>query len=149
MTYMTAAGSALAIGATAPTTFDAAGYAALTLTEIGGPESIGTIGTTFAEVPWQPLKGPKDTLKGSQDNNALTPNLGLDRADAGQILLRTASNDKTQKLYPFKYTYPNGDKEFFMGRVFGMPSDVGNADSVITAKPTVRIISDVVFVAAT
>ncbi len=149
MPYMTAAGSTLAIGATAPTTLDAAGFAALTLTEIGGTESIGTSGTTFKEVPFQPLKGPMDTLKGSADNNALTPSIAIDRLDAGQILLRTASNDRTQKLYPHKLTYPNGDKEYFMGRVFGMPSDIGNADTVIMAKPSIRMITDPVFVAAT
>ncbi|WP_416463190.1 hypothetical protein [Sphingomonas sp. VDB2] len=148
MTAQTAAGSTIAIGATPPATFDAAGYAALTLTEVGGVDKIGTISPTFAKVEFQPLKGAKDKLKGSYDSGSLSPSMALDMLDAGQILMQTAAADKTQKLYPFKVTLQDGAKRYFMGRVFGMPETIDSSDTVVMANPTVEICSDVVKVAA-
>jgi hypothetical protein len=144
----TAAGSALAISANAPATEDAAGYGALTLTEIGGIEQIGTIGASFNKVEFQPLKGPKDKHKGSADYGSLQPSMAHDDDDAGQTLLRTAADDETSKLYSFMATYPTGEKRYFQGRVFGAPENVGNADSIVMANPTIEICTKVVKVAA-
>jgi hypothetical protein len=144
----TAAGSALAISAALPATEDAAGYAALTWTEIGGIEQIGGIGPTFNKTEFVPLKGDKDKHKGSVDHGALQPSLAHDDEDAGQTLLRTASDDRTSKLYSFMATYPTGEKRYSQGRVFGYPENVGNADSVIMANPTIELCRKVVRVPA-
>jgi hypothetical protein len=144
----TAAGSALAISATAPTTEDATGYGALVATEIGGIEQIGTIGATFNKTEFQPLKGPKDKHKGSADYGSLQPSMAHDEDDAGQVLLRTAADDETSKLYYFVATYPTGEKRGFGGRVFGYPENVGNADSIIMANPTIEICTKVVKIPA-
>ena len=144
MTSTTSAGSTLAITATAPATFDAAGYGAATFTEVGGIDKIGGIGAVFAKVEFQPLKGPKDKHKGSRDNGSLAPSMALDEEDAGQILMRTASDDGTSKIYYFEVTYPTGAKRWFGGRVFGMPEVVDGADTIIMATPTVEIITDIV-----
>lgn len=101
----TAANSTLAISAAAPATKDAAGYAALTYTEIGGIDKIGPIGASFAKVEFQPLKGPKDKHKGSYDSGSLNPSMAYDPDDAGQALLRTAGAEKTSKLYSFVATF--------------------------------------------
>lgn len=143
----TAAGTALAISAATPATFDAAGYGALTYTEIGNIEKIGAIGASFAKVEFTPLKGPKKKFKGSVDYGSLQPSLAHDEADAGQTLLRTAANDLVT-LYSFKVTYPDGAKRFFQGRVFGYPETTDGADTVIMATPTVEIDTVVVKVAA-
>jgi len=135
----TAAGSALAISAAAPATQDATGFAALSFTEIGGIEKIGTIGAVFAKVEFQPLKGPKDKHKGSVDYGSLAPSLAVDDADAGQTLFRAASADGTSKLYSFLVTLPTGAKRYFQGRVFGFPETVDGADSIVMAAPTVEI----------
>lgn len=144
----TAAGSTLAISAGNPATDDAAGYAALTYTEIGQIDKIGALGATFAKVDFQPLKGPKQKHKGSADYGSLAPSMAYDAADAGQNLMRTASDDATSKLYAFLVTYPNNEKRYFQGRVFGYPETVDGADSVITAAPTVEISTKIVKVAA-
>jgi hypothetical protein len=144
----TAAGSTLAISAATPATFDAAGYGALTFTEVGGVEKIGGLGATFAKVEFQPLKGPKDKHKGSPDYGSLQPSMALDDADAGQTLMRTAADDATSTLYSFKVTYSDGSKRFFQGRVFGFPENVDGADSIIMAAPTVEITTKIVKVAA-
>lgn len=144
----TAAGTKFAITATAPATFDAAGYGAATFTVVGGIDKIGGLGAVFAKVEFQPLDGPKDKHKGSRDNGSLTPSMALDEEDAGQTLMRTASDDKTSKIYYFSVTYPSGAKRYFGGRVFGMPETVDGADTIVMANPTVEIITDIVRVAA-
>ncbi|TCD04277.1 hypothetical protein EYB45_08495 [Erythrobacteraceae bacterium CFH 75059] len=148
MALSTAAGSALAISVAAPATQDAAGYAALTFTEIGLIDKIGAIGGTFAEVEFQPLKGPKITLKGSRDNGTLNPSYAVDSNDAGQALMRTAANDPTSKFYSFMITRPDGEKVYFGGIVFGAPETIDTADTVTTANPTVKVCTNYVRVPA-
>ncbi len=148
MTSQTAAGSTLAISAAAPATNDAAGFTALTFTDIGNVEKIGTIGTTFAKVEFQPLKGGKQKYKGSPDYGALQPSVALDSADAGQSLMQTSADDESQKLYSFRATYQDGAKRFFQGRTFGMPETVDGADSMLMAAPTIEICTKPVKVAA-
>ena len=146
MPSTTAAGSAIAISAAAPATPDAAGYAALSFTEIGQVEKIGAIGAVYAKVEFQPLKGPKQKHKGSKDNGSLAPSLAHDSTDAGQTLLRTAADSNS--LYSFMVTYADGAKRYFQGRVFGYPENTDGADTILMANPTVEINSDIVKVAA-
>lgn len=135
----TAAGSTLAISATAPATNDAAGHAALTHVEIGGPDKLGTFGSTFAKVEWKPLKGATDKHKGSVDYGALQPTIAVDDEDAGQVLLRTAAEDSTSKLYYFKVTLSDGGIRYFAGRVFGSAETVDGVDSILTWAPVIEI----------
>lgn len=139
MASTTAAGTAIGISAAAPATFDATGYAALTYTEIGGAEQIGAIGATTNKVEFQPLKGPKEKHKGSTDYGSLQPAIAHNETDAGQTLLRTAANPSNNALYSFMVTYPDGAKRYFQARVFGYAENVGNADSIIMANPTIEI----------
>ncbi|PTQ12959.1 hypothetical protein CLG96_02110 [Sphingomonas oleivorans] len=144
MASTTAAGTTIAISAAAPATQDSTGYAALTYTEIGGIEQIGTIGATTNKVEFQPLNGPKEKHKGSTDYGSLQPALAHSDTDAGQTLLRTAADPANNALYSFKVTYPGGEKRYFQGRVFGYPENVGGADSIIMANPTIEINTKVV-----
>lgn len=143
----TAAGSTLAISAAAPATQDAAGYAALTYTTVGGVEKLGTIGASFAKVEFQPLNGPKEKLKGSADYGSLQPSMAHNETDAGQILLRTAADDVANALYSVKVTYQDGSKRYFQGRVFGYPENTDGADTVLMGNPTIEVCTKVVRVA--
>ena len=144
MGLQTGAGSAIAISVAAPVTQDVAGYAALTYTEGGNCEKIGTIGATFAKTEFQPLKGAKQTLKGSADYGSLQPSFALDEEDAGQTLFKTAADDETNTLYSVRVTYQSGAKRYFQGRVFGWPETIDGADPVMMATPTVEICTKVV-----
>jgi hypothetical protein len=134
----TAAGSKLAISAALPATEDAAGYAALTYTAIGGIEKLGPIGPVAAKVEFQPLDGPKEKHKGSVDYGSINPPIAIDEADAGQTLLRTAAAPGNNALYSFKVTYPSGSVRYSQGRVFGFPETVDGADTVLMANPTIE-----------
>lgn len=144
----TAAGTTIAIGAAAPATQDDAGYTALTLIVIGGVEQIGAIGAVTNKVEFQPLNGPKEKHKGSTDFGSLSPSIAHDDLDAGQILLRTASEPTNNALYPICVTLPTGAKRYSMGRVFGYPETIGNADSIVMANPTIELNTKIVKVAA-
>jgi hypothetical protein len=148
MTSMTSAGSTLAISVAKPATNDAAGYAALSFTEIGQVEKIGSFGASFAKVDFQPLKGTKQKYKGSKDNGAIQPSLALDSADAGQAILQTSADDESQKLYSFRVTYQDGSKRYFGGRTFGMPETADGADTMLMATPAIEICTDIVKVPA-
>ena len=148
MTAQTAAGSTLAISVATPATQDAAGYAALTYTEVGGVDKIGAFGASFAKVEFQPLKGAKQKYKGSADYGAVQPSYAIDSADAGQGLMQTAADDETQKLYSFCVTRQDGAKRYFGGRNFGSPEGGDGADSMVMATPTVEICTKIVKVAA-
>ena len=135
----TGAGSSIAITVATPATQDLAGFTALTFTEAGNCEKIGTIGATFAKTEFQPLKGPKQKLKGSADYGSLQPSFALDDGDAGQTLFRTAADDESNTLYSFRVTYQSGAKRYFQGRVFSWPETIDGADPVMMATPTVEI----------
>ena len=119
MGSQTAAGSTLAISAATPASQDAAGFTALTFTEVGQLEKIGTFGANFAKIDFQPLKGPKQKYKGSADYGALQPSYAIDSSDAGQTLRQTSADDESQKLYSFKVTLQDGTKSFFQVLNFG------------------------------
>lgn len=140
----TGAGSSIAISVAAPATQDVAGYTALSFTEAANCEKIGTIGATFAKTEFQPLKGPKQKLKGSADYGSLQPSFGLDEGDAGQTLFRTAADDETNTLYSVRVTYQSGARRFFQSRVFGWPETIDGADPVLMAMPTVEICTKIV-----
>ncbi len=143
MGTMTSAGTKLAISAAAPATQTAAGYQALTFTEIGKVESIGAFGAVTEEINFQPLRGPRESHKGGTNYGSLSPSIAHDDDDAGQELLRTASEDATD-LYSFEVTFPSGAKRYFQGRVFGYPENVGAANAMLMANPTVGISTAVV-----
>ena len=144
----TAAGSELAISAAQPATEDAAGYAALTYTDVAYVSNLGDIGASYNKVEFQPLNGPKLKLKGSRDEGMVNPTIALDGEDAGQTLLRTAAEDSTNTYYSFKITLADGAVRYFQGTVFGMPESIGTADDVITASPTIEANTAIVRVAA-
>ncbi|KQO57671.1 hypothetical protein [Sphingomonas sp. Leaf257] len=139
MTSQTAAGTMLAISAGTPGTQDKAGFAALSYLVIGQVEKLGTFGTSFAKVEFQPMKGAKQKYKGSPDYGALSPTIALDSADAGQTLLQTSGDDESQKLYSFAVTYQDGAMRYFQGRTFGMPETADGADTMLTAAPAIEI----------
>lgn len=134
----TAAGSTLAISAALPATQDVAGFAALSFTEIGGIDKIGTFGATPSKVTFQPLKGSAQKYKGPVDNGALGPSMAHDDADAGQTLLRVAADEQLAQ-YSFRVTYPDGSKRYFLGRVFGYQEAVEGAENMLMGSTTVEI----------
>lgn len=144
---MTAAGSKLAISVALPAAQTEAGFTALTFTNIGLIDKIGPMGATYGETKFQPLDGPEITIKGGAKYGALNPSYAVDSADAGQALMITASEDQIAD-YSFRVTRPDGSLRYFLGKVFGVPEDIGTAETVIMANPVVAINTKPIFVEA-
>jgi hypothetical protein len=135
---MTAAGSLLAISAALPATPNEAGFAALTFTNIGMVDKIGPMGATYGQTTFQPLVGPEITIKGGAKYGVINPSYAVDSEDAGQALMKTASDDQIAN-FSFRLTRPDGAIKYWEGKVFGVPEDIGTAEAVIMANPVVAI----------
>lgn len=138
MTVATSAGTTLKVSASAPATFDAAGYAALSYTTVGEITDLGEFGREYALVTHNPVgsRGTKK-FKGSYNEGTMNLQLGLDTDDAGQIVMKTASG--SDSLYSFTVTTQNGDKYYFQAMVMSWKVGVGSVDSITTAAATLEL----------
>ena len=143
----TSAGTTLGISAVLPATYNAAGFALLSFTDIGEITDMGEFGREYALVTHNPL-GDRRTVKrkGSYNDGALTMSLGRVPSDAGQTLLRTACNDDDS--YAFVVTLQDGTKQYFSGQVMSYTTSVGSVDQITGASVMVEIDNDIIEVAA-
>lgn len=138
MTVRTSAGTTIGISASAPATFNAAGYDALTFTAIGEVTDLGEFGRQYALVTHNPV-GNRGTVKkkGSFNEGTMTLGLGLDTDDAGQILAKSASASDAD--YYFKVTTQNGDIYYFPALVMSFVVGVGSVDQITAASITLEL----------
>lgn len=150
MAVETAAGASISISATPPPTQDQAGYedAAVIYSPIGEVTDIPEFGDASAEVTHTPLSTRlTQKFKGSVDAGSISISLGVDRADAGQVLLR-AAKDSVNALYTFRVQLDSGDKTYFQARVMSFTTAVGTIDSIVSGTALVAISTFPVEVAA-
>lgn len=140
MTVRSSAGSTIKISAGIPATFNSAGYAALTLTNIGEVTDLGEFGRVYNLVTHNPL-GTRGTtkLKGSFNEGTISMQVGLDTDDAGQILAKTASLSDAD--FSFEIMTQNGDKYYFQAKVMSFTTAVGSVDSVTGATISLELTS--------
>lgn len=138
MTVRTSAGTTIGLSASAPATFNATGYDALTFTSIGEVTDLGEFGREYALVTHNPL-GSRGTVKkkGSFNEGTMTLQLGLDTDDAGQVLAKTASLADAD--YSFKVTTQNGDIYYFQAQVMSFKVGVGSVDQITSATITLEL----------
>lgn len=130
MTAETSAGTTLAISASAPATFNAVGFSALTFIAIGEVTNIdGDIGRAYNSVTHQPLATRATVkMKGSYNSGSATVQLAIDRDDAGQTLAQAALNE--DEPYSFCITEQDGTKVYFRAMVMSFPVTYGGVDAV-------------------
>lgn len=140
MGVRTSAGSVLAISASTPATFNAAGYSAvgMTYTPIGEVTDLGEFGREFALVTHNPVDS-RGTVKkkGSFNEGSMTVQLGLDTDDAGQVLAKAASLSDSD--YSFKLTDQKGDVYYFQGQVMSWKVGVGSVDTITAATMVIEL----------
>lgn len=103
-----AAGATLAVSATLPATYDAAGYGATSVvfTAVGQVENQGNHGMTAVVTEFTPIDTAIVTkVKGSKNYGTMSMTLGSIPGDAGQVILRAASESNNH--YSIKLTYPD------------------------------------------
>ena len=138
MTVRTSAGTILKVSASAPATFNTAGYSALTFTAVGEITDLGEFGREFALVTHNPV-GTRGTqkFKGSFNEGTMNLTLGLDTDDAGQVLMKAAS--LADSAYSFEVTTQNGDTYYFQAMVMSFKVGIGSVDSITTATCTLEL----------
>lgn len=138
MTVRTSAGTTLKVSASAPATFNTAGYSALTFTAVGEITDLGEFGREFALVTHNPV-GTRGTqkFKGSFNEGTMNLTLGLDTDDAGQVLMKAAS--LADSAYSFEVTTQNGDTYYFQAMVMSFKVGIGSVDSITTATCTLEL----------
>lgn len=141
MTVHTTAGTTLRISATAPATFDVAGYETAFTTGaklVGEITDLGEFGREYALVTHSPIdtRGTQK-FKGSFNEGSMALQLGLDQEDEGQILMQTALNDDAD--YSFEITLQGGDVAYFQAKVMTFKVGAGGGDSITSASCTLEL----------
>lgn len=155
----TTARSSFSISTTSadPSTFDPAGYAALTYSAVCPLESIGEFGTNFEQTTFDDIcTGIRDKIKSIQDNGDLELVFGYDDTNAGQAVIDTAADDESPANWHFKLTLPNKQNAtgtdaifYFSGKVMKNTVAPGSATDVVKRNVTVSITTAIVVVDST
>lgn len=133
---ITSAGTTLSVGV-APATYDAAGFGAVSYTQVAEITNIGSFGRKYNLVKHNPVDSRATVKrKGSFDNGQLQLKLAK-TSDAGQGVLSTAST--SDNSYSFKIVLPSGKIEYFTGQVMSFVIDVGSVDQILGATVDVEI----------
>lgn len=138
MSVRSAAGTKISVTAAAPATFTEAGFTALTYSLIGEITDAGSTGRVYAKIEHSPLatRG-KVKKKGSFDSGTQNIVIGLDRADAGQILLRAAAD--SDEDYYFKLEEQDGTIVYYAALVMGFPINRGTVDNIVNVAITLEV----------
>lgn len=141
MTLAASVGTCVSVSASLPATFDAAGYAALTYTQVGELEAIGEINVTHATVTFQNMcTGKTSTLKGAEEPVTVQLDVALDRDDAGQTILATARKSLTSRV-AIKVAEANGDVVYFHGFVMSDTINYGGINEVKKATYNIGVVA--------
>jgi hypothetical protein len=142
MAVQTSAGSTIAMGS-APATYDAAGYGAVSYTTIGEVTDIGEFGAAYNLVTHNPV-GNRQTkkFKGSYNNGSIQLQMAFDKADAGQDALASARDSDASKA--FKVTLQDGTILYFAGKVMSFIIQVGSVDQILSATATIELDQNVI-----
>lgn len=132
MTVFTSAGTTLALSAAAPATYDAAGYAALTYTQIGEVSDLGDIPSRVYEiVNWRNISNRGDSkAKGGYGLGSQTVTVGIDPTDAGQTLVDAAT--VSDLAYSVKIAHPKLGTIYARALVMGGTRAYGDVNTIAT-----------------
>lgn len=142
-TAITSAGTTIAVSATAPATYDQAGFAALTFTTVGEVVDLGEFGRVYNLVSHNPL-GDRRTVKrkGSFNDGTVNMTLARDSSDAGQALLQAAL--ASDSSYSFKVTIQDGTVFYFSAQTMSYTAAIGTVDTIFGASVALEIDNDII-----
>ena len=139
----TSAGSKLYTSSVLPATYDAAGYGALTWTEVKEITDLGEYGAAYALVTHNPV-GSRITVKrkGSLNNGTLELKMARVVSDSGQAKLVQAS--ASDNSYAFKVVLQDGTINYFTGQVMSYKTNIGSVDQITSATASLEIDSSII-----
>jgi len=135
---ITFAGTKVSISAGVPATYNQAGFAALTYTEIGEITSVpGSGGRTYEDVSYNVVsRRATEHRKGTFDEAEQTMEVVVVREDAGQILAEAALD--SDEYYAFKVEYSDGEISYYQATMTGFEGAGGDANTMRMATMTFR-----------
>lgn len=137
-------GATLGVSSTLPATYDAAGYNALTFTNIAEILDVGELSKTFNLVTHQAVgRSYPQKLKGTYDIGNLSLTVGTIKTDAGQVLLQSGLTATAS--YAFKITQASGDTREFTGKILKAGMGALTADGVETTVIDIAIDPETLF----
>jgi hypothetical protein len=143
MAFDTAAGATLSVVAGAPATVDATGFSALTFVLIGEVENIGEFGKEYNLVTFLPLaQRGASKVKGSFNNGRFEPQLALDAADAGQVIMLAAL--ESDLTYSFEVALTGGEVFYFQGLVMKFAPVINTVDDIVRRSAIVEVSRDLI-----
>ena len=140
-------GTIVSVSSTAPATYDATGFAALTWSQCGELADLPAFGSEAALATHTPLKtGIVAKRRGSLNYGSVTLTMALSDADTGQAILQTKGSAAAgaSASVSVKVALVNGDIQYFTAQVMSFKTNVGNADAITMAEVTLEIDNSVV-----
>jgi len=134
----------LGTSATLPATYNAAGYGALTFTNIAEVVDIGELAKAYNIVTHQAVgRAYPQKIKGTFDIANVTVTLGKIATDAGQVALQAALSSPNS--YAFVITLPSGNSGSFTGKVVKAGQGAIAVDGVETTVVEIAIDPETLF----
>ncbi len=139
----TSAGTTIGVSVALPATYNTAGFAALTFTDIGEVVDGGELGRVYEVVKHNPL-ATRETIKrkGSFDSGSLSLMMARVPSDAGQTILVAAVN--SDNSHSFEVTLQDGTILYFTAQIFSYLTKVGTTNQITAAQVNVEIDSDII-----
>jgi hypothetical protein len=146
MSFETVAGSVLGVSASAPATYDLAGYgaSAMVYTAVGEITDLGgSYGRQYNVVSHAPISTSQVTQKkGGFTLNPIELMMAWDQSDSGQDILRTAA--ATNSILTFELIKQGGDRRYFTAQVSKFVENMGTVDNVVQGSVTLLPQRDIV-----
>lgn len=143
MAVMTSAGSTLSIATGSPTTYDAAGFTALTYVVVGEITDLGELGKEFNVVNHSPVGSRAiKKFKGSYNNGSMAIQMARDTSNLGQVAMAAALESDAD--YSFTITLQDLTKVHFVGKLVSFKLAIGSVDQITGSNCTIEISGDIV-----
>jgi hypothetical protein len=147
MTAITTAGAVISVSAGVPATYDSTGFAALSYTAIGEITDAGEFGRVYNLVTHNPVGNRKTVKKkGSYNDGQMTLQMARDKADAGQIILQTASTSDANFAFKVVLQSGTGATCYFQAQVMSLTTNLGTVDQIVGATCVVELTDSVIVV---
>lgn len=144
----TAAGTKFSLSAATPATFDSAGYAALTYTEVKEVTNIPDFGPNVNVVTYSPLSNVViQKLKGSVNTGSGSLEFAALSSDAGQTLVKAASAYNAP-AYSIKIEEQDGAISYYRAIFTSFSKKIGTIDNVVLISANLELTTFIVDVAA-
>lgn len=140
-------GTEVYVDDTAPATYDATGFGALTWALCGELADLPSFGSEAALATHTPLAtGVVAKRRGSINYGSVTLTMAVSATDAGQAILQSlgeagAGADSSVSV---KVVLVSGEIQYFTGQVMSYKVNVSNADAVTMAEVTLEIDNSII-----